>query len=182
MIILINLFFKKEKNIKFIFLILISLNLSLILIFHQFYTSNQNYIFFIIPFLCAILHTVFNKNFLKNYVLIISLLLCIFSVSKYHLRFNEHRKFNELEKVDLSKAIDAKQISSNLRGLKWITYIYPNNPQKEIDHLKTIMKIISSDKSKKAILTDYQFLASSMDIYDYSPNQWHHATVSFPIK
>ena len=84
--------------------------------------------------------------------------------------------------MDLSKAIDAKQISSNLRGLKWITYIYPNNPQKEIDHLKTIMKIISSDKSKKTILTDYQFLASSMGIYDYSPNQWHHATVSFPIK
>ena len=21
-----------------------------------------------------------------------------------------------------------------------------------------------------------------MDIYDYSPNQWHHSTVSFPIK
>ena len=181
-VILVNLFFKKKKNIKFIFIIFTSLALSLILIFHQFYTSNQNYIFFIIPFLCAILHTVYSSTFLKNYILIISILLCIFSVFKYHLRFNEHRKFNELEKVDLNKAVDAEQISTDLKGLKWITYIYPNNPQKEIDYLKNVIKIISSDKSKKAILTDYQFLSSTMDIYDYSPNQWHHSTVSFPIK
>ena len=57
------------------------------------------------------------KSFSKDYLLIFSILLCIFSVTKFHLRFNEHRKFNELEKVDISKAIDAKKLSKSLKGL-----------------------------------------------------------------
>jgi hypothetical protein len=52
----------------------------------------------------------------------------------------------------------------------------------EISNLKLVVKILSDDKSKKTIITDYQFLAPIMKIYDYSPNQWHHATVSFPIE
>ena len=101
---------------------------------------------------------------------------------KYHLRFNEQRKFNELEKVDLSRAIDAKEISNELSGLKWISYYYPKNPKEEIINLKKILNILSEDRSKKTIITDYQFLAPALKIYDYSPNQWHHATVSFPTK
>ena len=32
------------------------------------------------------------------------------------------------------------------------------------------------------MITAYQFIAPSLSIYDYSPNQWYHSTVSFPIK
>ena len=53
-------------------------------------------------------------------------------MSKYHLRFNEERKFNELENVDLSIAVDAQIIDKKLKGLKWITHLNPKNPQKEI--------------------------------------------------
>ena len=75
--------------------------------------------------------------------------LCIFSVTKYHLRFNEQRKFNELEKVDTSKAIDAVKLSSQLKGLKWITYFYPNNPEKEIENLLKVIDILSKLKLLK---------------------------------
>ena len=51
--------------------------------------------------------------------------MCVFATTKYHIRYNEQRKFNELEKVDLTKAIDAEILSTDLRGLKWITPKYP---------------------------------------------------------
>jgi len=181
-IMLITLFYKKKaKNID-ILIILSSLFLVLVLIFHQFLTLNQNFIFFAIPYLCSITHIFYNKVFSKNYFLIFFILICIFSVTKYHLRFNEHRKFNELEKVDLSKSIDAKILSQDLSGLKWISYRYPADPKKELKNLIKIKDILSNDKSKKAIFTDYQFLPSVLKTYDFSPNQWHHPTVSFPIK
>ena len=179
---LIKFWLKKTKEIKAILIILASILFSLVLIFHQYYTSNQNYIFFLIPFLCAIIHIFYSKIFDKNYILIASILLCIFSVTKYHLRFNEHRKFNELEKIDLSKALKVDQLSNQLKGLKWITYIHPENPEKEIRNLKKVMEILSNDSSKKTLITDYQFLASILDIHDNSPNQWHHPSVSFPLK
>ena len=108
--------------------------------------------------------------------------MCVYASTKYHIRFNENRKFNELEKVDLSKAIDAKVLSKDLKKLKWITYSHPDNPTKEIENLKKVMSILSEDKSNKVLITDYQFIAPSLKIYDYSPNQWHHPSVSFPTE
>ena len=109
------------------------------------------------------------------------ILICLLGSIKYHLRFNEHRKFNELEKVDLKKALSADVIDESLRGLKWITKGYPDNPEKEIENLKEAMEIIKKNNKKKAIITTYQFIAPALGIYDYSPNQWHHPTVSFPV-
>ena len=60
------------------------------------------------------------------------ILICLLGSIKYHLRFNEHRKFNELEKVDLKKALSADVIDERLRGLKWITKIYQDDPEREI--------------------------------------------------
>ena len=31
------------------------------------------------------------------------------------------------------------------------------------------------------LITDYQFLSPTLKTYDFSPNQWHHPTVSFPL-
>lgn len=182
LVLLSKLLLNKKKNKENIFIILISIILTMVLIFHQFYTLNQNYIFFIIPFLCAIFHIFYKKIFSKNNFLILSIIFCIFIVSKYHIRFNELRKFNELENVDLSKAIDAEILSSDLKNLKWITNLYPNDPERELQNLKEVMNILSNDNSKKILITEYQFLAPALKIYDFSPNQWHHPSVSFPIK
>ena len=110
------------------------------------------------------------------------ILICIFAVTKYHIRFNENQKFNELEKVDLSKAVDGGLISKDLKNLKGITHLYPQDPLKEVKNLNEIFDILKEEKEKKAIFTNYQFIAPSLNIYDYSPNQWHHPSVSFPLK
>tara|TARA_B100000029_G_scaffold224616_1_gene222485 strand:+ start:1791 stop:3356 length:1566 start_codon:yes stop_codon:yes gene_type:complete len=173
--------FKKNKEN---FLVIISIiGLSLLLIFHQMVTLNQIYIFFLIPLLTAFVHVFFvpilNKNKILLYLIIA---ICVFSVSKYHYRFNEERKFNELQNVDLKKSIDAEAIHSSLAGLKWITMNYPNNPKAEIEALKESMNILQNDQRKKSLITAYQFIAPALLIYDFSPNQWHHPTVSFPIR
>ena len=49
------------------------------------------------------------------------LLVCIFVTTKYHIRFNEGRKFHELNNVDFNNSIDAELIDTKFKGLKWIT-------------------------------------------------------------
>ena len=173
---------KKVSEKKIFLVISSSIILSLILIFHQMITLNQNFIFFIIPFLCAIFHSFFKKKILNKYFLYFAILLCIFSVTKYHIRFNEERKFNELEKVDISKAVDARILDDKLKGLKWITYLNPNNPKAELENLRAVVDILRNEKNKKIIITEYQVISPILDEYDNSPNQWHHPSVSFPLK
>ena len=179
---LINLIKKIKSKKKEILLVLNILSLSFVLIFHQFYTLNQNYIFFLIPLLCAIFHLLNDDFPISNNFIYVVILICIFAVTKYHIRFNENQKFNELEKVDLSKAVDGGLISKDLKNLKWITHLYPQDPLKEVKNLNEIFDILKEEKEKKAIFTNYQFIAPSLNIYDYSPNQWHHPSVSFPLK
>ena len=174
--------FKKILNKKSLLIISSSLILSLILIFHQMITLNQNFIFFIIPFLCGIFHSFFNQKILSKYFLYLAILICFFAVAKYHIRFNEERKFNELERVDISKAVDASILDNKLKGLKWITYLNPNNPKAELENLKEVMGILRDEKNQKIIITEYQVIAPILNIYDNSPNQWHHPSVSFPLK
>ena len=144
-------------------------------------TLNQNFIFFIIPFLCGVFHSFYQKIYDRKIFLLIPILICIFSVTKYHLRFNEERKFNELEKVDISKAVDAEVLDSKLKGLKWITYLNPENPYKEINDIREILRILKDEGSSKMIITEYQIIAPILGVYDNSPNQWHHPSVSFPL-
>ena len=174
---------KNSENKKDVFIIFTIFVLSILLIFHQLITSNQNYIFFLIPFLASLIHVFYFSAFKKNKsLLIISVLICIFAVGKYHLRFNEHRKFNELENVNLSKSVEAKIIHESLDGLMWITSLYPDNPMQEINDIREAMEIIKKDGRNKTLITDYQFIAPSLSIYDFSPNQWYHGTVSYPMR
>ena len=86
----------------------------------------------------------------------------------------------ELEKVDLNKSIDGSKLSGNLKNLKWITPIFPNNPNKEIKLLKDTIDVIKNDKRKIMLITHYQFIASILDDYVYSPNRSHLSGLSFP--
>jgi len=108
--------------------------------------------------------------------------VCLFSTAKYHIRFNEERKFNELENIDISKSIDAKIIDEKLKGLKWISYLEPNNPQDEINNLTQAMELFKKEETNKMLITEYQIISPILDIYDNSPNQWHHPSVSFPLR
>jgi len=181
-IIFIKMIKDKTSNLNNIFIIVSAITITSVLVFHQYYTLNQNYIFFLIPLLTGIFHAFYSRFFKQKFLLIFIISLCIFATVKYHIRFNENRKFNELEKVNIGLAVDAAELTDDLKGLKWITSGYPKNPKQEIQNLKEAMEIIAKEESNKAIITDYQFIAPALKIYDFSPNQWHHPGVSFPIK
>ena len=180
--ILIKLKLNKKLSLNTLTIIVTCIVLSIILIFHQILSLNQNFIFFLIPFLSGVIHSYYKKVLNKKYFLIITFLICILGVGKYHLRFNEERKFNELENIDISKAVDAKILNEKLAGLKWITYIKPAIPHEELNNLLEVMNIYSQDKAKKLLITEYQIIAPILNIYDNSPNQWHHPSVSFPLR
>ena len=105
----------KEKNF-FYFLILISFAFSLI--FHQISTKNQTFIFFLIPILFAFSNLNINqlKFKLSNTILALLMLTCLFATFKYHMRFNEGRKFHELNYVNFQLSANAIKIDKKLEG------------------------------------------------------------------
>ena len=162
----INLEIKKDY-----FLLIFTLLMISIFILGQIFTKNQILIFFLIPFLIGVSHFFCNKYFNKKPVLIFLVSILIISTIKFHLRFNENKKFMELNNVDLNLAVKAENFDKSLKGLKWIT---PNNisPAEEIENLIEIKEIILSDKTKKIIITDYQIFPSILKLKNIAPNKW----------
>ena len=147
----------KNKNF-FYFLIFTLFTFSLIL--HQLLTRNQTFIFFLIPILFAFSHT--NLD-LKKIVPIVLVLLCFFITIKYQIRFNENRKFHELNYVNFKKTIDAKEIDKKLLGLKWITPDYKNNPEKEIALINQVKLYLQNDSRTKMLMTHYSFFSAILN-------------------
>ena len=74
-------------------------------------------------------------------------------------------------------------IDVKLKNLKWINNVYPNNPKLEIELLKNSIEILKKDKRKKALITNYQFIASLMPNYITSPNRTYtYPGISYPKK
>ncbi len=165
------------KNYKYLiskeFLILASLiSFYISLIIHQLMTINGLFIYFLIPLLAAFSHIYFLKYFeKKKYILYFLLLLSLGSTIHYTNKYIISRDFSDLSKVNINSAIDAKILHNKLSGLKWITYLYSEDPEKEILYLKEAIKIIDKDKKNKAIITDYQFISVVLSTYDNSPSQ-----------
>ena len=138
----------------------------------QLFTKNQILIFFLIPLFIGISHHFSYKYFNnKNLINIFLVFLLIFATIKFHLRFNENKKFMELENINLEIAVDAKNLHNSVKGVKWVTP-YNNNPKKEIQNLNDVKKIISLDSSKKIIVSDYQILPSILNLKNTAPNKW----------
>jgi hypothetical protein len=179
LIILISITFTKIiKNRIFeereIFLTNITIILvSIALMFHQLITKNFIFIFFLIPMISSFIQLNFFK--IKKYHLIVSLFLIsmtLFSTIKYHLRFNEHRKMLNLEKINLDSSLNANLIHSSLSGLEWLTREYPNKPLNEINQLKTSMLIIKEDKTNKMFFSGYLFFSAILNEDLNNPSRW----------
>ena len=166
-------------NSNFIFLIV-----SIILILNQNLIKNQNIIFFLLPILIGLIHLKIDKNYkfrekLINLIIICSILLSI----KYHYRFNVDRKLLELEGIEKTQLIDSANISSNLRGLKWITVTSANKIKNEAILLKESIDFLKINKKDSLIISDYQFILSEIDHSHYPPNRWHTEDgVSYPLE
>lgn len=183
---LIFIFFKLIKKkinqeiVKDYFLLSFILLTTSLFILAQILTKNQILIFFLIPFLLGISHY-FSKKYGNNRIIIIFLIsILAISTIKFHLRFNENKKFMELSNVDLKLAVKAGTLDKSLDGLKWITPNNPN-PDREIYELIRIKEIISSDNTKKIVISDYQILPSILNLKSTPPNKWFD-TLSVPSR
>ena len=158
----------KEKNFIYI-LILILFTFSLI--FHQILTRNQTFIFFLIPILIAFSHINLNSN--KQIISTILILVCLFVTIKYHLRFNENRKFHELSYSDFKLSTSAKQIDEKFLGLKWITPEFQNNPKEEINLINEAKTYLKNENRVKMIMTNYSFFSIILRESSFSTSRWH---------
>ena len=109
------------------------------------------------------------------------LAIFVFTTIKYHIRFNENRKFIELADVDLSLSVKAKLLDKRLKGLNWITPHFPKEPSKEINLLLETKNILLNKSEEKIIITDYQFFNSLINNKFTSPNKWYD-DLSIPDK
>ena len=161
----------KKSNEFFFFLILFSFLLSLIL--NKLLTKNQTFIFFIITIFTDFSQISIEKNNLKYKKIIIYILIfcCLFSTYKYHLRYNEGRRFHELKNANFNLSIDAKKIDKKLSGLKWITPQYLENVEEEISFINEMALILKEDKSKKMLITNYPFFSAILGYSILSPSR-----------
>ena len=162
----------KEKDFYY-FLILILYTFSLIV--HQILTRNQTFIFFLVPILLAYSHVCLNLNrstFNKK-INILMLLVCIFVTTKYHIRFNEGRKFHELNNVNFEVSSDAEKIDKKFKGLKWITPEFKGNPNEEIILINEIKNYLIKDNRTKMVMTNYSFFSAILGKKLFSTTRWH---------
>ena len=172
-----------SNNNFYYFIILFLFTFSLI--FHQLLTKNQTFIFFLIPILFAFSHINFvtfqpNKNKLLSLILIS---VCLFAAIKYHIRFNESRKFHELNYVDFKLYADAKNVDNKFFGLKWITPKYDMNSNEEIDLINEIKLHLLNDGRKKILMTNYSFFSAILNEKLHSPSRWYiFDGTDYPLK
>ena len=172
---LISIKFKNIENKIDILVLILVFSSVLIFIYTQLLTKNQVLIFLLIPFNLGISHFFVAKYFNKKTIIYFIVFILIITSVKYHLRFNEHRKFMELANANFSKTINAKILDNKLYGLQWISPNYINNPTLELEMLKVAKKKIIKDMTNKIIITDYQFLSAITENLHYAPNKWFDA-------
>ena len=166
---------KKEikLNNKIDLLVLFMISGSIfIFIYTQLLTKNQVLIFFLIPWILGLSHYYLSKYYNKKFNIYILMFLLIITTIKYHIRFNEEKKFMEFIKTDFKRSINAKILDERLNGLKWITPKYSKNPMYELNLLKQTKKIIRQDQENKIIITDYLILPAIIGNTKYAPNKW----------
>ena len=154
-------------------------------IFHQVMTKNQIYIYFFVPIFCGIFLSelkITNYKY-KNLFTIISIIFLILVTLKYHVRYNENRKFHELEKANLAEASEAKKIDKSLQGLKWMNPLYENSPDEEILKIKKGKKILENINDEIMVITHYLFLDSiTKKNLNYPARTFTSDGISLPVK
>ena len=171
---------KKYYSSKNFLIFLTIISYVLASIFHQIFTKNQIYIFFIIPILAGILIHYINVFNFNNQKIICYLILffTVFATVKYTIRFDINRKFHELIYTDISKAEDAIIIDKKLSGLNWISP-YNLNPKNEINNIQNFISIIKKEKDNIMVITEYSFFSSLVEKKLYSPSRTYD-DISFP--
>lgn len=152
---------------------------------HQILTKNQIFIYFIIPIFFALADYEFKKTKLKykNYISIFLMLTVTLITIKYHIRYNEERKFHELENVNFNVSLEAKKIDKSLEGLLWINPYFKGKVSKEIELLNEAKNQLESSKTELMVITNYLFLDSITEKNLNYPNRtFTYDGASMPVK
>ncbi len=156
---------KNQNYLKFskenLYLFFMIISFTIIMIIHQIFTKNQNFIFFLIPLNVGLVLYFNNQIKFKNFKIfnLFFIVFCILLTFKYNERFNDKRKFHDLQNVKLENAIDASIIDETLSPLKWITSSY-ENPYDEVRLIKKILKFIESSDQNILLITNHNFIDS----------------------
>ena len=172
---------KKYSESRYFKIFLLLLVLVITSIFHQIYTKNQIFIFFLIP-ICSAFVFFYNELLNLNYKKIINifvLIICLYSTIKYHIRFNLERKFHELSNTDILKLL-MLQNNPKLKGLNWISPIF-KDPQEEVDYIVAFLNILEKDDENKMLISQYNFFSSILEQKLYSPSRTYDS-ISYPKK
>ncbi len=162
-----------NKSVKIdLLIIFLFISSFCVYLYTQIITKNQILIFFLIPFFLGISHYYVNKYYNKKFIINLIILVLVFSTIKYHMRFNEHKKFMDLQSADFSKSVDANILDEKLNGLKWITPHYLDNPELELKLLIQVKQVLINDNEKNIIISDYQILPAITKNYYIAPNKW----------
>ena len=124
-------------------------------------SKNQIYIYFLIPIIFAFIESEINQSEIKFKKYFSIILICIlgFITIKYHLRYNENRKFHELSKIQLNETVDASKIHKSLNGLKWKNPTYHGKISDEIVILNKAQKKLNNNfQDEIMVITHYLFL------------------------
>ena len=158
--------------------------LGIALIFNQLLTSNQTYIFSLIPFLGAFFHIFFKRKYPKLFkTQMFLVIIVLFCTLKYHGEYNSKRKFIDLQNVNLSNFAKGSDLDKKFENLKWITPLFPDNPKKEIALLKDASIHIGREKSPKMVITTDQFFSLLLEENLNIPNRWYtRGGNSYPLK
>ena len=98
--------------------------------------------------------------------------ILIFSTAKYHLRYNEDRKFIDIENKNKSVAIKGETIHKKLKYLNWVSST-SKNPKDEVNLIKKALILIESDDRKKTLITNYQFFSLLLNTDLNILNRWY---------
>ncbi len=156
----------KKKRIGFysseIFNFLIILTFCIGCLIHQIITKNQIYIYFLISILIAFIEVEidFSKARYKKIFSFLGIIFLIIITFKYHLRYNENRKFHELFNVNLKDSIAAKEIDNSLNGLLWINPFFKGKPNEEILLINKGKKKLDETNDEIMLISHYSFLDS----------------------
>ncbi len=177
----IKMFLLKKKKYKNFFMIInCIIVVALIFIYSQLLTKNQILIFFLIPILMAFFHIYYFLIFKKKYLLFFMLFLTIFSIVKYHYRYNEKKYFMDFRKFEVGKSSKAEEIDKIFAGLKWITpFDYYERSKQEVLLLNEIKNFIlfNKEKDRPIIITDYLFFSAISNLEIPSPIKWYDSVI-----
>jgi hypothetical protein len=162
----------KSKNFYYFLSLVLSTSAFIV---HQILTKNQTLIFFLIPILFAFSHIYLGlyKSKQTKFLSLILILICLFAVVKYHIRFNENRKFHELTYTNFELASNGQEIDKKFIGLRWITPDYKNKPAEEIALLNEVKLYLENDSRTKMVITNYSFFSSILNEKLFSPSRWY---------